>query len=156
MDEIGVLLREERESSGVSIKEAGVDLSVKESILENIENGCIGAFKDVFELKDIIYNYSKYLGLDAEEMTDKFNSYLFEYTSKIPLKEIEKEVNEKAKEEEGDKVLSPYTKEYQVSYKKYYILIIILLLILIAISFWWAKNQIAIGGVTTTYVTFNK
>lgn len=158
MDEIGSLLMEARESSGINLTEVSKDLSIKESILENIECGCIGAFKDVFELKDIIYNYSKYLGLNPDEMIDKFNSYLFEYTSKIPLKEIEKTINEMQKKEDGDeeKVLSPYTKEQEINYKKYYIIIGILVALLACLSFWWATNQISIGSISTTTITYNK
>ncbi len=158
MDEIGSLLKEARESAGVNIVEAGKDISVKESILENIESGCIGAFKDVFELKDIIFNYSKYLGLNPNEMIDKFNSYLFEYTSKIPLKEIEKAVNEmqKTEKDEEEKVLSPYSKEQEISYKKYYFIVGIIIFLLALMSVWWARNQIAIGVISTNLISYNR
>ena len=90
MNEIGNMLRVTRESSGVSIEEASHDLNIKDVILENIEDGKIGSFKDVFQLKSYINDYAKYLGLDGEKLVDSFNEYLFEYTSKIPVKEIEK------------------------------------------------------------------
>lgn len=158
MDEIGNLLKEARESAGVNITEAAKDNSVKESILENIESGCIGAFKDVFELKEILYNYSKYLGLNPDEIVDKFNVYLFEYTSKIPLKEIEKVVNDMQKSDvnEEDKVLSPYTKEHKVSYKYHYILIVVVIVLLVLISYWWAMHQVTLGEISTSLITYNK
>lgn len=158
MDEIGSLLKDAREASGVSVAEAGKDISVKESILENIESGCIGAFKDVYELKDIIHNYSKYLGLNPEEMVDKFNDYLFEYTSKIPLKEIEKAVNEmqKTENDEEEKVLSPYTKEHKKNYVKQYVAIGVVLVLLISLLVWWATNLVAIGVVTTNLVAYSR
>ena len=155
MEEIGSLLKEERESCGVSLEEASKDLDIKESALQNIESGCIGSFKDVHELKTIIYNYSKYLGLDPDKMVDKYNDYMFEYTSKIPLKEIEKAVNENKKNEE-DKIVSPYSKEYEVSYKKYYLTIAILIFILIILSLWWARNQVELGSVSTTSIAYIK
>lgn len=156
MDEIGNLLKEVRESSGVTIEEAGKDISVKTSVLENIEAGKIGAFKDVFELKAIIANYSKYLGLNSDEMIDKFNSYLFEYTSKIPVKEIEKTLNDLNKKDDTTemKVVSPYTKENSVNYTKYYILISILIVILAIIGFWWAKNQVSINTISTNTIAY--
>ena len=156
MDEIGNLLKEVRESSGVTIEEAGKDISVKTSVLENIEAGKIGAFKDVFELKSIIANYSKYLGLNSDEMIDKFNSYLFEYTSKIPVKEIEKTLNDLNKKDDTTemKVVSPYTKENSVSYTKYYVLISILIVILAIIGFWWAKNQVSINTISTNTIAY--
>ena len=92
MYEIGQVLKEARITSGVSIKEASNDLNIKDVILENIEEGSIGCFKDIYELKNNIINYAKYLGVEPTKLIDDFNEYLFEYTSKIPLKEIEKKV----------------------------------------------------------------
>ena len=64
MNEIGELFRVTREEAGVTIGEASKDLDIKEVILENIEDGNIGCFKDIFVLKDNIYNYAKYLGIN--------------------------------------------------------------------------------------------
>ena len=64
MNEIGETIKEARESSGVSLEEASKDLDIKTEILENIEDGRTGAFKDIFELKEYIKSYAKYLGLD--------------------------------------------------------------------------------------------
>ena len=58
MDEIGSTLKTTRESSGVSLEEASEDLKIKTLILENIEEGNIGCFKDIFVLKDYIYDYA--------------------------------------------------------------------------------------------------
>jgi cytoskeletal protein RodZ len=102
LNEIGESLRGARESSGVSLEEAGSDLKIKPVILENIENGNIGCFKDIFELKDYLYNYAKYLGINPDKTIDKFNEYLFEYTSKIPVTEIEKKIVEIEKKWQGD------------------------------------------------------
>ena len=57
MNEIGEELQYARESSGVSLNEASKDLGIKVEILENIEDGRTGAFKDIFELKEYISNY---------------------------------------------------------------------------------------------------
>lgn len=143
MDEIGPLLKETRESAGVSIKEASADLDIREIILENIEAGMLGAFKDIFELKNAIFEYSKYLGLDPDKMVDDFNSYLFEYTSKIPIKEIEKTMELQLKDMEVEKVVSPYTKEYQTDNKKYYVLLYVLLILLVVLTVVWASKQIS-------------
>ena len=95
--EIGHALKEARISSGVTLLEASRDLNIKDVILENIEEGSIGCFKDIYELKQYIINYAKYLGLNAYDFVDEFNEYLFEYTSKIPIKEIEKKIIEQNK-----------------------------------------------------------
>ena len=128
MDSIGDMLRSTREETGISIAEVCNDLEIKEQALENIEEGKIGAFKDVFELKSYIFNYAKYLGLDAEAMIDEFNEYMFEITSKIPMKEIEKAAREKAEAEENEeRVASPYTKAAPKSSDKQFVLMLLFL-----------------------------
>lgn len=65
LKEIGEYLRDERRKNGVSINEASEDLNVNSSLIEAIEDGNSKAFKDIFELKDLIKVYAKYLGLDV-------------------------------------------------------------------------------------------
>ena len=62
--------------------------------------------KDVF-LAFVEERLGKYHHLDIGIESDNFNEYLFEYTSRIPDKEIEKAVNEIAKDE--NKVISPFS-----------------------------------------------
>ena len=155
MNEIGNMLRVTRESSGVSIEEASHDLDIKEVILENIEDGKIGSFKDVFQLKTYINDYAKYLGLDGEKLVDSFNEYLFEYTSKIPVKEIEKVVQEQVKEEkEIDRVASPYTKERKNHSMAFYKTMYILLAIIAVFLLIWSIKQITVDKRTTNEISY--
>lgn len=111
MKEIGEKLRETRESIGVSIEEAAEDLKMRPSQIENIEAGNMDAFKDVFSLKYFIRDYSKYLGLDYEDMIDEYNEYLFDYTSKLSLDDIKKAKKKmnKNKKDTTKRIASPYT-----------------------------------------------
>ncbi len=143
MLEIGECLREARISSGVALKEASNDLNIKEAILENIESGSIGAFKNIYELKEYIQNYAKYLGLDSGKLLDLFNDYLFEYTSKIPIKEIEKKMVEQQKENKEEKVVSPYTKPMKKYSSRYYMIAYIGLILLAIGIVLWSIIQIA-------------
>lgn len=140
---IGNTLKEARETSGVSIEEASRDLNIKDVVLENIEAGSIGGFKDIFELKNWLGIYAKYLGLSEQKIIDDFNEYLFEYTSKIPIKEIEKKVQEQNKEKQEEVIVSPYTKPVVKSNKKNYILIYIALIFLVLIIIFWSAKQVA-------------
>lgn len=111
MKELGQYLKETRISNGVSIDEAAQDLNIDSFLLESIEEGNTRAFKDVLSMKDRIKDYAKYLGLKPEEVTDEFNDYLFEKTSKISLQDMldaEKGIN-KNKQSETKKISSPYT-----------------------------------------------
>lgn len=136
MKELGEYLQDVRRENGVSLDEAASDLNVDEALLENIEDGNIRAFKDIYYLKDLIKEYAKYLGLDPLKVQEEFNDFLFEHTSKISLSDImeakkKKEEAEKLKEEK--KIQSPYTKEYKKKIKKWPIVLIITFLILIII-----------------------
>ena len=109
MKELGDYLKQTRIENGVSITEACEDLDFSTSHLENIESGNVKAFKDVYELRDYIKSYAKYLGLDPDKVVDEFNSFLFQHTSKISLDDIRNA--QKKKEESKRKVKSPYTME---------------------------------------------
>ncbi len=112
MKEIGIKLKETRESMGISIEEAAEDLKVKKIQIENIEDGNMDAFKDIFYLKYFIRDYSKYLGLNYEDMVDEFNEYLFDYTSKISIDDIKQaKSKEKPAKKEEKRIMSPYTIE---------------------------------------------
>ena len=114
MKEIGDKLKETRESMGITIEEAASDLKLRPSQLENIEEGNKDAFKDIFYLKMFIKNYSKYLGLDPDDMIEEFNEYLFDFTSKISIEDIKKAEKEQMKKEKKlkkVKISSPYTIE---------------------------------------------
>lgn len=133
MKDIGEKLKNTREKTGISIEEAAEDLNYKASLLEDIENGNYKSFKDKFVLKTIVSDYSKYLGLDVEEIIDEFNDFVFESTSKIPLEDIEKA--SKLKEKHQDvKIASPYTATEEKDKVPKYMCAILILFILLIIS----------------------
>ena len=106
MKDIGLKLKEKREENGVSIEEVAEDLKMRPSQIVSLEDGKKEDFKDVLFLKYFIRDYAKYLGLDGEELVDEFNEFLFDFTSRIPLEEIEKaKLNNINKKD----VVSPYT-----------------------------------------------
>ena len=67
MKEMGESFRNARETIGISLEEA---------------------------CKDLIRKYSRYLNLDEESNIDKFNEFIFSYTSKIPVEEILEQTRE--------------------------------------------------------------
>ena len=153
MDSIGSMLKSTREQSGVSIEEASSDLNINVNFLLNIEEGKIGCFKDIFELKDYVSNYAKYLGLDSEKIIDEFNEYMFEYTSKIPVKEIEKMAQKEAREE-ASKVTSPYTRKPRKHNTTYYIGIYVVIFLLVILAIVWSVKQITIDNHVTNEIGY--
>ena len=112
MKELGIKFKEKREEIGLKLEEVSKDLDVTIPQLENLEDGNINAFKDIFFLKDLIKRYTVYLNLDEEEALEYFNDFVFDYTSKIPVEEIEAKVREINRQEEIEtrkKISSPYT-----------------------------------------------
>lgn len=136
MKELGQYLKETRISNGVGLDEAASDLKMDKETLDNIEEGNVKAFKDILSLRRKMKEYAKYLGLDSESVADEFNDFLFEHTSKISLEDILEA--EKKREEDGKKVLSPYTiiKENKKNYKPILIgIVFIILMVLIILIF---------------------
>lgn len=143
MKEIGEKLREERLSIGISIEEAAEDLKMRPIQIENIEEGNMEAFQDIFYLKYFIRDYSKYLGLKYEEMVDEFNEFLFDYTSKISLDDI-KEARKKAdKTEKTNKISSPYTLEprRRINITPLIIYILIIALVMVGLYVYFRNEQ---------------
>lgn len=141
MKEIGLKLKQKREENGVSIEEAATDLNMRVSQLEAIETGDRSSFKDVFSLKYFIRDYSKYLGLDGEEILDEFNEYLFEQTSKISVEDINNAKREKEEKEKNMKILSPYTVTSKDRKRFYIILGIIIFLFVIGIVIYFVVSE---------------
>ena len=157
LKEIGSLLLNARENAGVSLKEVSEDLDIDEAILENIEDGKSGAFSDIFVLKGYVASYAKYLGLDAEKIIDGFNEYVFEATSKIPIKDIEKQIetNMKADSEEN-RIVSPYTKKEKKIKNGIYVLIYSVLVMLFILAVIWSVKQITINNRNATVISYGK
>lgn len=116
MKEIGEYLKTSREEKGISIEEASEDLKLDVLVLEQIELGNKDIFKDIYELRSCVQAYSKYLCLDTEKISEEFNDFMFEYTSKIPIVNIDNEVKE---EIPSKKVVSPYTMEESLKRKSH-------------------------------------
>lgn len=139
MKELGEYLKRTRISNGVSVTEACEDLEFSTSHLENIESGNVRAFKDVYDLRESIRVYAKYLGLNPDKVVDEFNGFLFQHTSKISLDDIVEAQNNK--EKNTKKIMSPYTKEYKkkVNYSPFIwggiIFVCILIIIYFILSF---------------------
>ena len=139
MKEIGDSFKLARETIGISKEEVIKDLNITESQLDNLEDGNVNAFKDVFFLKETIKKYAIYLNLDEDEIINKFNDFMFGYTSRIPIEDIleqTKEINLKELKNEENKIVSPYTikrKDNSTKYTILYIAAIVVLIMLVII-----------------------
>ena len=140
MKELGESLSILRKNNGVSIEEASNDLGITEKELESIENGNFKVFKDVYELKKIISNYAKYLGLDEDKIIDEFNDFMFEKTSKISKKDILEAQNKLANKEE--RVSSPYTKIGKSRFDYAPIVLIVVVLVFISLIVYLILSQV--------------
>lgn len=147
MIEAGESLKSAREKAGVSIEEASQDLNIPVLFLEQIESGAVGAFEDIYELKNMMVEYGRYLGLNTDDIKLKFNEYMFDYTSKIKLDEIEKAMREQQKEKESDEEIhSPYTRVTPKEKTLPYILSAVVIIILVILVLIWSIKQITVNG----------
>ena len=143
MKELGEYLKQTRVGNGVSITEACEDLELSTSQLENIESGNVKAFKDIYELRDYIKLYAKYLGLNSDKVLDEFNNFLFQHTSKISLDDIIAAQKRKESEEQERKVKSPYTKEYKEKFNFWPIIYFVLGVLLLFLIVYIIVNNIS-------------
>ena len=154
--ELGQQLRILRKSNGVSKEEASSDLGISTKELECLENGNLKVFKDVYELKKIILNYAKYLGIDENKILDEFNDFLFEKTSKISKEDIKNMAKEEIRKE---KVSSPYTKLTREKHDYAPIVLLIVFLIFISLVVYLvlsfikkdSDNTLMLGGKEVIY-----
>ena len=139
MKDIGLKLKEKREENGVSIEEVAEDLKMRPSQIVSLEEGKKEDFKDVLFLKYFIRDYAKYLGLDGEELVDDFNEFLFDYTSKIPLEEIEKaKLNNINKKD----VVSPYTNVGSVNKNVLRLFIVLIVVVVLFIVGYFVMSNV--------------
>ena len=82
---------------------------------------------------------------------------MFEYTSKIPIKEIEKTIELKIKEEKKDeKIVSPYTKEKKKYNNWVYIVVYAVIILMIVIAVFWSVKQVTINRSVTDTISYRR
>lgn len=151
MKDIGLKLKEKREENGVSVEEAAEDLMVRPSQIVSLEEGKKEDFKDVAILKYFIRDYAKYLGLDGEKIMDEFNEFLFDYTSKIPVEEIEEAKNTVSNTKE---VVSPYTNVVDKKSNVKIVLLTIFIIIILAIIGYFIASKVTGNDFKNDNVTY--
>lgn len=151
MKDIGLKLKEKREENGVSVEEAAEDLKMRPSQIISLEEGKKEDFKDVVFLKYFIRDYAKYLGLDGEKMVDEFNEFLFDFTSKIPVEEIEKAKNSNTKTKE---VVSPYTNVKEGNKALKMIILSVVIVVVLAILGYFIASYVSGNDFQDTNVTY--
>jgi len=75
MKDIGNFLRERREARGISLIEVEKDLKIRKKYLQALEEGNIDAIPGKTYLIGYIRNYSKYLGIDDENINLIIQTY---------------------------------------------------------------------------------
>lgn len=143
MQEIGDKLRQVRKEMELTLDEVASDLNQKTSFLKHLENGNYQALKKIFNLKQIISDYAKYLGLDYEKIEDEYDEFVFGITSKIPALEIAKasEENKKA-QEQIKKIISPYTIDFKKPSWLIKLIIWLLFILIIIVGFLIVKDVV--------------
>ena len=152
MKDIGLKLKEKREENGVSVEEAAEDLKMRPSQIISLEEGKKEDFKDVVFLKYFIRDYAKYLGLDGEKMVDEFNEFLFDFTSKIPLEEIEKAKvnNDNTKKE----IASPYTEVKSGNKALKMVIVSVIVVIILTIIGYFIASGVSGNDFRDTNITY--
>ncbi len=75
MKDIGNFLRESREERGISLIEVEKDLKIRKKYLQALEEGNVDAIPGKTYLIGYLRNYSKYLGIDEENINQIIQTY---------------------------------------------------------------------------------
>ena len=106
-------------------------------------------------MEEYIKNYAKYLGIPQDSIINEFNEYLFEYTSRIPVDDIEKAIVEKEKKENiENNISSPYTRKSKVLNKKVIVFTVICSIILLLVFIWSIRQIIVNNSNVASRVTY--
>ena len=68
LEEMGALLRQERDRQGISLEKAATEIKISKKYLVALEEGCTGDLPHPVYAKGFVKNYARLLGLDPEEM----------------------------------------------------------------------------------------
>ena len=90
MKDIGNFLRERREARGISLIEVEKDLKIRKKYLQALEEGNIDAIPGKTYLIGYLKNYSKYLGIDEENINQIIQTYKNLEKKKVDLGETKK------------------------------------------------------------------
>ena len=91
MKDIGNFLRERREARGISLIEVEKDLKIRKKYLQALEEGNIDAIPGKTYLIGYLKNYSKYLGIDEENINQIIQTYKNLEKQKVKLEKTKEE-----------------------------------------------------------------
>jgi len=91
MKDIGNFLRERREARGISLIEVEKDLKIRKKYLQALEEGNIDAIPGKTYLIGYLRNYSKYLGIDEENINQIIQTFKNLEKQKTGLEETKEE-----------------------------------------------------------------
>ncbi len=90
MKDIGNFLRERREARGISLIEVEKDLKIRKKYLQALEEGNIDVIPGKTYIIGYLRNYSKYLGIDEENINQIIQTYNNLEKQKVDLGETKK------------------------------------------------------------------
>lgn len=72
MDELGHILREARETKGLTLQEAQAETRISNRYLEALENGDYDRLPTPVHVRGFLRNYARFLGLDPQPLLDRY------------------------------------------------------------------------------------
>jgi len=91
MKDIGNFLKERREARGISLIEVEKDLKIRKKYLQALEEGNIDAIPGKTYLMGYLRNYSKYLGIDEDNINQIIQTYNNLEKQKVKLEKTKEE-----------------------------------------------------------------
>ncbi len=76
MDEFGHILREARETKGLTVKDVQQEIRINIAYIEALEQGDYGALPTPVHARGFLRNYARFLGLDPQPLLDRYEQQL--------------------------------------------------------------------------------
>jgi cytoskeletal protein RodZ len=74
MDELGHILREARETKGLTLSDVQAQIRISSRYLEALESGEYGVLPTPVHVRGFLRNYARFLGLDPQPLLDRFEN----------------------------------------------------------------------------------
>jgi len=121
MKDIGNFLKGKREAKGISLNEVEKDLKIRKRYLQALEDGNVDVIPGKAYIVGYLRNYSKYLGIDEEDINNIIQTYKDVEKQKSILQDIKEEnvfLKKKDRSMLFDKkrVFFPYKYVYLISF----------------------------------------
>jgi len=93
MGKVGTLLKDARESRGLTFEEISEELKIHPRFLRALEEGDYGIFADKVHIRGFLKNYAEFLGLDVNQILAFWRREYADSAEEVPIRDVTKPIH---------------------------------------------------------------